>query len=94
MARELLHEEYLFMHDSEVAVGGRLCLVCSAAGASWVSYQCKEGIRHMLFCTEHGEAIAAARPTLCETCATFAEMIGVRAADTSSNSLFASPDGR
>jgi hypothetical protein len=59
-----------------------------------VSYQCKEGIRHMLFCSEHGEQVAAAGPTLCETCATFAEIVGVKAADTSSSSQLASPDRR
>lgn len=59
-----------------------------------MSYQCKEGIRHILFCTEHGEAIAAAGPTLCETCATFAEMIRIRASDKRANSPLASPDGR
>jgi hypothetical protein len=94
MARQLLHEEYLFMQDSEVAPGGRLCLVCSEVGASWVSYQCNEGVRHMLFCSEHGQSVAAAGPTLCETCATFAEMIGVRDADASAGSTLASPDGR
>ena len=93
MARQLLHEEYLFMRDSEVAASGRLCLVCDELGASWVSYQCQEGIRHMLFCSEHAESVAAAGPTLCETCATFAEMIGVRALDKTDSQL-ASPDGR
>jgi hypothetical protein len=94
MARELLHEEYLFMHDTDAADGGRLCLLCSEPGASWVSYQCKEGLRHMLFCTGHGETVVAAGPTLCETCATFAEIVAVRAADPSMTSHLASPDGR
>jgi hypothetical protein len=94
MARQLLHEEYLFMQDSDVAPGGRLCLLCSQVGASWVSYQCNEGIRHMLFCAEHGPLAVAGGPTLCETCSTFAELIGVRAADPSVGSELASPDGR
>jgi ribosomal protein S26 len=48
----------------------------------------------MLFCAEHGETVVAAGPTLCETCATFAEIVRVRAADPSVNSSLASPDGR
>jgi hypothetical protein len=94
MARRLLHEEYLFMHDSDSVDGGRLCLLCPEVGDSWVSYQCQEGLRHMLFCAEHKDTVVAAGPTLCETCATFAEIVAVRTADKSANSQLASPDGR
>ncbi len=59
-----------------------------------VSYKCQEGIRHMLFCAEHGDTVVAAGPTLCETCSTFADIVSVRAADPSASSQLASPDGR
>ena len=78
MGTQVQHEEYLFAQDDTDVSGPRLCLACGSGGHTWVAYRCREGVRHLLFCEEHSAPVVQAGPTLCETCSTFAEIVGTR----------------
>jgi hypothetical protein len=78
VSKVLMREEYLFVEDEGGPTRDRLCVICGALGAAWVNYQCMEGVRHLLHCTEHTAMAIGAGSTLCNTCATFAEVIGTQ----------------
>jgi hypothetical protein len=81
VSKVLMREEYLFVEDEGGPIHSRFCVICGALGVSWVNYQCREGIRHLLHCTGHTAMAVSAGSTLCNTCASFAEVTGTQPVD-------------